>query len=217
MRLVTPPETVPKTRTAPLLLFGPEEPLVAVPLLEIVIVASPESSRDPMLLVPAPPLLIPTVLVTPTLVNCAMAFEFGTTEEVAPFVSQLLVVNHAPPLMPRQTNVSCALASYATPNNTANTTQTQPSATARAQRRGRLRGLAGRRRSMSLDNQRVSVARGKACDVKIKSHCSGKVGTPANPHEYWIHRFLLMLQKQLFCHVEIKKAWSVEREGKDET
>jgi hypothetical protein len=64
---------------------------------------------------------------------------------------------------------------------------------------------------MSPNNQRVSGARGKACDVKIKSHSAAQVGTPANPHEYWIHRFLLMLQKQLFCHFEIKKAWSVEQ------
>jgi hypothetical protein len=58
---------------------------------------------------------------------------------------------------------------------------------------------------MSPNNQRVSGARGKACNVKIKSHSAAQVGTPANPHEYWIRRFLLMLQKQLFCHVEIKK------------
>ena len=105
IKLVTPPDTVPKTRTAALLLLA----FAVVLLLVMDIVPFPVIWNEPMLFVEVELLLIPTVLVV-VFVNCAMAFEFGTTEDVAPFVSQLAAVNHAPPLPPRQTKVCCALA-----------------------------------------------------------------------------------------------------------
>jgi len=58
---------------------------------------------------------------------------------------------------------------------------------------------------MSPANEGVYGARGKAGDVKIKSHLPAKVGTPANPHECWIRSFLLVLQKQLFRHTKREK------------
>jgi hypothetical protein len=65
--------------------------------------------------------------------------------------------------------------------------------------------MAGCGRPMSPTNQGGNASRGKTRIVKLKSHRHRKLGTPANPHEYWIRVFWLMLQRQLFRHRKTKK------------
>jgi hypothetical protein len=125
---------------------------------------------------------------------------------VAVFGFQFVVVYQAEPdPVFCQVLTVCACASGA-PKNTAHATQAQQSTTARAGRRGRVRGLAVCGRDMSPLNEGVRKPRGKASSVKILSHHHRKLGTPANPHEYWIRVFLLMLQKRLFRHKDTKEA-----------